>query len=450
MDAARADLPTGTVTFLRTDVEGSMRLARALGAAWDELNATQLGIVRGAVEARGGIAVRTEGDAVFAVFPDAVAAVLAAIDVQRGLGVHAWPDDAIVRARVGLHTGEAHLAGDDYGGFDVNRAARVAAVGHGGQIVLSDPTRALVDGELPDGATIRDLGRHALRDVPQPERLFQLDVPGLPTRFPPLRTGAATAGNLPPRLTSFVARDREIRELTDLLESARLVTITGPGGIGKTSLAIELARSLVAAVPDGTWIVPLDVVTDPAFVPATIARTLAIYDGPGRPVMDGVVQFLADRRAVLVLDNFEHLLEAAGAVANLLRSAPMLRIIVTSRAPLHIGGEQEYPLGTLEGGAADGDGAGDAEDGLTAAARLFVDRARAVQPGWEPGAETDVVEQICRLVDGLPLGIELAAARITLLPPAAIRDRLAARLPLPGSGPRDVPARQRTLEDTIA
>jgi predicted ATPase/class 3 adenylate cyclase len=450
MDAARADLPTGTVTFLRTDVEGSMRLARALGAGWDELNATQLGIVRGAVEARGGIAVRTEGDAVFAVFPEAVAAVLAAIDVQRGLSVHAWPDDAIVRARVGLHTGEAHLAGDDYGGFDVNRAARVAAVGHGGQIVLSDPTRALVDGELPAGATIRDLGRHALRDVPQPERLFQLDVPGLPTQFPPLRTGAASVGNLPPRLTSFVARDRELRELTDLLESARLVTITGPGGIGKTSLAIELARSLAVAAPDGTWIVPLDVVTDPAFVPSTIARTLAIYDGPGRPVMDGVVHFLADRRALLVLDNFEHVLEAAGAVATILRSAPMVRIIATSRSPLHVSGEQEYPLGTLGGGAGAGDPEDHAPGGPSAAARLFVERARAVQPGWEPGAEADVVEEICRLVDGLPLGIELAAARITLLPPSVIRDRLAARLPLPGSGPRDVPARQRTLDDTIA
>lgn len=437
----RPDLPTGTVTFLRTDVEGSMRLVRALGGAWDELNATQMRLIRDAVEAHGGVGVRTEGDAVFAVFREAIPAVHAAIDLQRSIAGHAWPDGAAVRVRAGLHTGEAHLAGDDYGGFDVNRAARIAAVGHGGQIVLSDPTRALVEPELPDGVSLRDLGRHPLKDVPQPEHLFQLEAPGLPADFPPIRTGGAPSGNLPPRLTSFIARDRELRELTDLLGSARLVTVTGPGGIGKTSLAIELARSLAPGAHGGTWIVPLDAVADPAHVPAAIARTLAIYDGPGRPPIDGVVQFLADRQAVLVLDNFEHVLEAAGAVATILRSAPLVRIIATSRAPLHVSGEQEYPLGSLD----EGDAAG-----LSAAARLFVERARAAQPGWDPAAEADVVEEICRLVDGLPLGIELAAARITLLPPTAIRDRLAARLPLPGSGPRDVPARQRTLEGTIA
>ena len=188
MSAARPDLPTGTVTFLRTDVEGSMRLARALGNGWDDLNARQQTMVRDAVEAHGGLAVRTEGDAVFAVFREAVPAILAAVQLQRSLTDHAWPEGAPVRVRVGVHTGEAHHAGDDYGGFDVNRAARIAAVGHGGQIVLSDPTRALVEAELPAGATVRDLGRHALKDVPQPERLFQLDAPGLATDFPPIRT----------------------------------------------------------------------------------------------------------------------------------------------------------------------------------------------------------------------------------------------------------------------
>ncbi len=422
-----------------------MRLARALGNEWDDLNARQQAMVRVAVEAHGGLAVRTEGDAVFAVFREAVPAILAAVQLQRSLADHAWPEGTPVRVRVGVHTGEAHHAGDDYGGFDVNRAARIAAVGHGGQIVLSDPTRALVEAELPAGATVRDLGRHALKDVPQPERLFQLDAPGLATDFPPIRTGSTSAGNLPPRLTSFIAREPEIQALAALLAGTRLVTITGPGGIGKTSLAIELARGRADAFPDGAWTVPLDTVAEPAGVTAAIARTLAIYDGPGRPVIEGLIHFLAERRTLLILDNFEHVLDAAGDVATLLRGAPELRVVVTSRAALRIAGEQEYPLGVLGATGAANGGADTA-----AAAHLFIERAGAVRPGWEPGDAAAVVDDICRFVDCLPLGIELAAARVAMLSPATIRDRLAARLPLPGAGPRDVPARQRTLDGTIA
>jgi predicted ATPase/class 3 adenylate cyclase len=458
--ASRIDLPTGTITFLRSDVEGSMRLARALGGAWDDLNASQIAIIREAVESHAGVCVRTEGDAVFAVFSDALGAMHAAIDTQRRIATHDWPSDNPVRVRIGLHTGEAHLAGDDYGGFDVNRAARIAAVGHGGQIVLSDPTRALCEPDLPPGVAIRDLGRHALKDVPQPERLFQLDVPGLPVDFPPIRTSAAASGKLPPRLTSFVARDVELGELAALVETSRLVTITGPGGIGKTSLSVELARGHAEAFPDGAWFVPLDVVPEPDLVPAAIARALNIYDGPGSPMVERLERNLVDRQMLLLLDNFEHLLDAAPLVADLLRAAPGLRIIVTSRAPLHLGGEQEYPLGTLapkrlaapatEHMTGEFGGRADAVEGLSPAARLFVERASAVRPGWSPADDGRVIEAIARLVDGLPLGIELAAARMAVLPPEAIRDRLAARLPLPGSGPRDVPGRQRTLEATIA
>lgn len=445
MSATRLDLPIGTVTFLRTDVEGSMRLARALGARWDELNDAQMGIVRAAVERHGGIAVRTEGDAVFAVFPEALGAASAAIDLQRAIADHAWPPDGTVRVRVALHTGEAHLAGDDYGGFDVNRAARIAAVGHGGQIVLSDATRALVEPELPAGAGLRDLGRHLLRDVPHPERLYQLDAPGLETDFPPLRTASAVAGNLPPRLTSFLARDTEIRELAALLGTARLVTITGPGGIGKTSLAIELARERAGAFPDGAWLVALESVPDADQVLPAVARTFGIYDGPGRPIAEGLARYFADRQVLVVVDNFEHVLDAAPDVARLLVAAPDLRIVATSRAPLRVAGEHEYPVATLGRPSSI-----DRARPLSAAAELFVERARAVAPGWEPGAHGAVVDEICRLVDGLPLGIELAAARMNLLPPTTIRDRLLARMPLPGSGPRDAPARQRTLEATIA
>jgi predicted ATPase/class 3 adenylate cyclase len=441
-----APLPVGTVTFLRTDVEGSMRLALALGSGWDAINGAHLGLLRAAVERHGGVCVRTEGDAMFAAFQEAGAGVRAAIEGQHAIRGQAWPSGVDVRVRMGVHTGEAHLAGDDYGGFEVNRAARIAAVGHGGQVVVSATTGTLVGSTLPPGVRLRDLGRHALKDIPAPEQLFQLDVPGLPGAFPPLRLVHSADGNLPDRLTTFVGRAAELAELEVLLDGHRLITLTGPGGIGKTSLAIELARSRAPTLRDGAWLVPLDGVTDPGTVTSVIARTLGLFDGVDRPAADALPTFLAGRSMLLLLDNFEHLLEAAGAVATLVRLAPGSRLVVTSRAPLHLSGEQEYPVRPLAtgGGAADAPGTD-----LDASTSLFVDRARAVRPDWEPGPDLPVVVEICALLDGLPLGIELAAARLSLLPPAAIRDRLAARLPLPGSGPRDGPARQRTLEGAI-
>lgn len=433
---ARPVLPTGTVTFLRTDVEGSMGLANALGARWDAVNATHLDLIGTAVEAHGGVRVRTEGDALFAVFPEAGAAVLAATEAQRALAGHPWPEDAPVRVRMGLHSGEAYLAGEDYGGFEVNRVARIAAAGHGGQIVLSEPTRLLAERAIPEGVSVRDLGRHVLRDVPSPERLFQLDVPGLRVAFPPLRTARPAAGNLPMRMTSFLGRDEDLAELGALLESNRLVTLTGPGGVGKTSLAVELGRTWEGRVPDGVWFVALDAISEPAMVRAEIARSLGLFDGPDRPAALGLDHYLADRSMVFVIDNFEHVLDAAAEVTAILRVSPGTRIVVTSRAPLHVSGEQEYPVRSLA----------DAE----ASRDLFVQRARAVRPSWDPGSDRGVVDEICTMLDGLPLGLELAAARVSLLPLSAIRDRLAARLPLPGSGPRDVPHRQRTLESAIS
>lgn len=430
----RSALPTGTVTFLRTDVEGSMALARVLGPRWDEVNAEHLTILRRAIEAHGGVSVRTEGDALFAVFPEARAAVSAAIAAQRSMAEHPWPADAQVQVRMGLHSGEAHLAGDDYGGFEVNRAARIAATGHGGQIVLSDTTRGLVADALPADVMIRDLGRHALKDVPLPEALYQVDAPGLRSAFPPLRTGAAVVGDLPERMTSFVGREAEAAELGQLLETGRLVTLTGPGGIGKTSLALEVARQRASSFPDGAWFVALASLDDPAEVPSAVARTLGLFDGPERSAAQTLPLFLADRSALLVIDNFEHLIEAAPAVADILRASPRSRALVTTRTALHIAGEQEYPVRPL----------------ASEAARLFGERARQVMPGWDPGAGAAVVDEICELLDGLPLGIELAAARVAVMPLSSIRDRLAARSSLPGSGPRGVPDRQRTLEATIA
>lgn len=415
-----------------------MNLTKALGAAWDGVNAAHLARIRDAVAAHGGVVVRTEGDALFATFQEAGAAVAAAVDAQRDLAAQPWPEGAPVRVRMGLHSGEAHLAGDDYGGFEVNRAARVAAVGHGGQIVLSGPAYELTADALPSGTAAVHLGAYVLKDVPRPERLYQLDVEGLPTAFPPLRAGRATTGNLSARQTTFLGRERELDELDELLVTSRLVTITGPGGIGKSSLAVEFARSVQEAYRDGAWFVPLATVEDPVVVAPLVARTLGLFDGAARSAIETLPDFIAERSMLFVLDNFEHVVDAAGFVADLIARSPASRVIVTSRAPLHLIGEQEYPLAPLPIGGTD-----------AAAARLFVERARAVRPGWDPGPDGGVVNEICRLVDGLPLGVELAAARVGLLPPASIRDRLAARLSLPGAGARDAPVRQRTLEAAV-
>ncbi len=432
--AGRRPLPIGTVTFLRTDVEGSMALARTLGSGWDAVNDTHMGLLRAAVEGQDGVVVRTEGDALFAVFPEAGAAVRAAVEAQRAIGGHDWPATAPVRVRIGLHSGEAHLAGDDYGGFDVNRASRIAAAGHGGQIVVSETTRALTADGLPAGATLRDLGEHVLRDLPRPERLWQLDVAGLPSAFPPLRTLGAVSGNLPIRLSTFIGRDRELDDVVAQLGRARLVTLTGPGGIGKSSLAIEGARRVGVEYDDGAWFVPLDTLADPEGLGGAIARAIGLYDGPERAAADALRPYLAPRSMLLVLDNFEQLLDAAPTVSAILTASPGTRVVVTSRAPLRVTGEQEYPVPPL----------------TASGPALFAERARAVHPDWQAGDDADAVDAICAVLDGLPLGIELAAARVAILPVTAIRDRLIAHLPLPGHGPRDVPARQRTLDAAVA
>ena len=435
MTGQAGPLPSGTVTFLRTDVEGSMALARTLGSDWDTANSRHLQLLRALVARHGGTVVRTEGDALFAAFGTSASAVAAAVEGQRALAGQAWPGGMALRVRMGLHSGDADLAGDDYGGVEVSRAARVAAVGHGGQILLSRAAYELTVDAFPDGVTARQLGDFVLKDVPRPETLYQLQVPDLPADFPPLRAGRAAAGNLEPRLTSFVGREAALEELTPLLRSSRLLTLTGPGGIGKSSLAVELARAVAGEYPDGAWFVPLAALGDPVEVPALIARTLGLFDGARGSAADALPEFVAGRSMLLVLDNFEHLLAAASDVAALLLRSPATRILATSRAPLHLAGEQEYPVSPL----VDSD----------QARRLFGDRARAVNPRWDSDTAAPIVDEICAMLDGLPLGIELAAARVGMLPPAALRDRLAGRLALPGRGRRDAPTRQRTLEAAI-
>ena len=437
-------LPTGTITFLRTDIEGSMGLVRALGPRYDELDAEHKSIVRDRIEAEGGKVVRTEGDAFFVVYDDAAAAARTAVGIQRGIGEHPWPAEHPIRVRVGLHAGTAHRAGDDYGGFEVSRAARVASAGWGGQIVISDPVRALLGDDLPDGWSIIDLGRHRLAGVPEPQRLFQLCAPGLPSDFPPLRGASAQTESLPTRVTSIVGRGDELETLAGLLAGTRLLTLTGPGGTGKTTLALELARRVSEEYPDGAWFVDLQAVTDPDLVRGEIAHGLGLFDGPAGPAAERLNDFIRERELLIVIDNFEQVAAAAGSVGEIVRSSPRSRVLVTSRVPLRVGGEQEFPVRPLAV-----DATPDATE--SEAVQLFLDRARSVRPDLHP-TETDMaaISEICRLLDGLPLAIELAAARVRMLPIPVIRDRLSARLPLPGNAPRDLPERQRTIENLVA
>ncbi|MFL5798033.1 MAG: ATP-binding protein [Actinomycetota bacterium] len=440
-------LPTGTVTFLFTDIEGSTRLVQSLGPKWQAVLEEHNRLMREAIRGVGGVDLRTEGDAVFAVFESAQAAVSAAVAAQRAIASAPWPEP--IRVRMGLHTGEGEPGGDEYVGLDVHRAARIAAAGHGGQVLLSGATKALVERALPEGVTVRSLGRHCLKDLPHSEVLHQLVIEGLPSEFPAPKT-LEVPTNLPVPLTSFVGRDRELARIRDLLERTRLLTLTGPGGCGKTRLAIEGAAGLLPSFADGIFFVELAPIADPGLVPSTIAVALGVREQPGRPITESLVHALRDNERLLVLDNFEQVLGAAPLVAELLAASPRLKALVTSRAALHLSGEQEFPVPPLRMPEAADQRPAEALVEFEAVA-LFAQRAAAVAPDF---AVTDgnaaAVAEICARLDGLPLAIELAASRIKLLSPQAMLERLQHRLALLTGGPRDHPARQRTLREAIA
>jgi predicted ATPase/class 3 adenylate cyclase len=434
--AAGRELPTGTVTFLFTDIEGSTRLLQELGDRYPAVRDEHAAILRRAIRDGGGTEVSTEGDSFFAAFPSPVAAAGAAVAAQRGLAAHPWPRGFPVRVRMGLHTGEGVLGGDNYVGIDVNRAARVAAAAAGGQVIVSGATRGLVEHDLPSGTSWRDLGEHRLKDINLPLHLYDLVIAGLPADFPPPRTLDASPGNLPTQLTSFVGRDDEIAEAVRLLEGSRLLTLTGAGGTGKTRLALRVAAELRPRFRDGAFLVDLSSVTDPALVPAAVARALRVPEVPGRPLPAVLADHLRDRELLLVVDNFEQVAAAGPLVEELLGAAPGVRAVVTSRAVLSLRGEQELvvpPLGSSE------------------AVRLFVERAQAVRPGFVLTEENaPVVAEICARLDGLPLAIELAATRTKVLSPEEILPRLRQRLTLLTTGARTLPDRQRTLRGAVA
>ena len=445
-----AELPTGTVTFLFTDVEGSTRLLQELADGYEVLEVRHAEILRRAIAEGGGTEIRTEGDSFFAAFSRPSGALHAAVVAQRALANERWPDGVTVRVRMGMHTGEGRTGGTgsaaDYVGIDVNLAARIAAAGHGGQVLISDATRGLVEHALPEGVAIRELGEHRLKDIKHPERLHDLVIDGLAANFPPIRT-LEVPTNLPAERTSFIGRDLELTEITTLLEQGRLLTLTGPGGSGKTRLALRVASSQFHRFPQGVFWVDLSSTADPSLVSAAIASALRVREEPNRDLLESLGDRLRDRQVLLVLDNFEQVAAGAAAIGRLVDAAPGLTVLATSRVPLRLTGEREYHVSPLTLPAP-----GTAVEALAAseAVMLFNERALAVRPSFQltPDNAAAVADITARL-DGLPLAIELAASRLNLLDPASMLARLDKRLPLLSSRVRDVPERQRTLRGAV-
>jgi predicted ATPase/class 3 adenylate cyclase len=434
-----------TFTFLFTDIEGSTTALRRLGdGLYAQVLADHHALVRAGLAAHDGEEVDTQGDAFFAVFSSPRACAVAAVDIQRALAAHAWPGGEHVRVRMGIHTGEATRTATGLVGLDVHRAARLAGVAHGGQILVSETVAALVRDRLPPRVALTDLGVHRLKDLGRPERIFQLNAHGLPTRFPPLRSlgNPALPNNLPAQPTTFIGRDTELAEVRTLAGTARLVTLTGTGGTGKTRLALQVAAELLDGTGDGVWLVELAAVTDADAVAPAISGALGISGPPGRPVLETLLDALVPQDILIVLDNCEHLIDACAKIADaILRRCPRVHLLATSREPLGIGGEAIYRVPSLSL-----PGPGDA--GSCDAVALFLDRATS--QGVSLGADEEtLIVSICRRLDGLPLAIELAAARLRSLSLNGLNDRLDQRFRLLTGGSRAALERQQTLRATV-
>jgi predicted ATPase/class 3 adenylate cyclase len=441
-----------TLTFLFTDIEGSTMLLRRMG---DEVYAQVLAghhaLIRSALAAHEGREVDTQGDAFFAVFSSPRACAAAVLEMQQGFESHAWPGGERVRVRMGIHCGEAAKTATGLVGLEVHRAARVAAVAGGGQVLVSEAAAVLVRDGLPPGATLADLGLHRLKDLGRPERLFQLQAAGLQAGFPPLRSlgNPALPNNLPVQLSSFIGRDREAAEVRALVESTRLVTLTGAGGCGKTRLGLQVAAELLDGSGDGVWLAELAAVTGEDAVPAAISQALRLTGQPGRAGLEALLDALAPQDVLIVLDNCEHLIGGCAKAADaILRRCPRVHLLATSREPLGIGGETIYRVPSLSlPGPGD---SGPPAPGSSDAVALFAERARA------QGVDFSVDEQIgllvvsvCRRLDGMPLAIELAAARLRSMSLSELHDRLHQRFRLLTGGSRTALQRQQTLRATV-
>jgi predicted ATPase/class 3 adenylate cyclase len=444
-------LPSGTVTFLYTDIEGSTKLAHQTGDAWEVLRKRHHGILRQAIEAHNGHVFQVIGDAFCAAFHTAGDAVRAAVKSQVDLQAENW-GEAPIRVRMGIHIGKAEVQQDGlYLGYvTLSHVQRLMSAGHGGQVLLSSTTQELVQDEMPDNVELRDMGKHRLKDFDRPEHLFQLDIAGLPSDFPPLNTLDSTRHNLPVQLTSFIGREKVIADVIHLLKKARMVTLTGPGGTGKTRLSIQVANELLDQCPDGIWFVELAPLSDPLLIPRTTAIAIGLRDEPQRPVIDMLCDFLREKKMIIILDNCEHLIEACAQFADtLLHACPQIRILASSREALGIAGETTYLVPSL---ALPHIQNLPPVESLSQyeAIKLFIDRATSAIPRFTLTDENaSSIAQICQRLDGIPLAIELAAGKIRALSPGQIAQRLDDRFRLLTSGSRTAFPRHQTLQAAI-
>ena len=446
-----AGLPTGTVTLLFADIEASTRPSQQLGESYPDVLADCRQLLRTIFHQWHGHAVDMQGDALLVAFARATDAVSAAVAMQRALAKHPWPEGISVRTRIGLHTGEPLLTPEGYVGPDVQQTTRIMNAGYSGQILLSQTTCTLVEQDLPDDVKLDDLGEHRFKDLGRPRRLFQLILSDLPANFPPLKTLDSYPNNLPVQYTPFIGREQEVAAVCDLLlrKDTRLLTLTGPGGTGKTRLALQAAAELCETFEDGVFFVNLAPISDPNLVVNATAQTLGIREGADRSLLERLKEDVRQKHVLLLLDNFEQIVSAAMQIVDLLASCPRLKVMVTSREVLHVQAEHEVPVPPLP--LPDLKRLPDlaALSHYTAVA-LFIQRAQAVKPDFQlTNANARAIAEICARLDGLPLAIELAAVRIKLLPPQALLARIDQRLVVLTSASRDAPTRQQTLRNTI-
>ncbi|MGE5251115.1 MAG: adenylate/guanylate cyclase domain-containing protein [Bacteroidota bacterium] len=451
MESLTSAKPSGTVTFLFTDVEGSTRLAREHPESWEALRRRHEEILRAAIEQARGYLFKEIGDAFCAGFPTAGDAVRAAIQAQRDLQRENWGDEP-VKVRMGIHTGKAEIQEDGgYQGYlTLSLVQRLMSAAHGGQVLLSMSTQELVLDELPDGVTLRDMGERRLKDMVRPEHIYQLVVAGLPADFPPINTADARRHNLPAQMTSFIGREREVHDIRRTLAEHRLVTLTGSGGAGKTRLAIQVGTEYVEQFPGGVWLAELAAVTDAGLVPQTLVSIFNLRAERRRSAVDVLIDYLNGKTALLVLDNCEHLIEACAQTGEaLLKACPDLRILATSREALGIAGEFAYRVPSLY--TPDPEHLPPLEElEKVEAVRLFVERAAAAKPGFALKKENAAaLAQICARLDGIPLAIELAASRVKVLAPEQIARRLDDRFQLLTGGTRTALQRHQTLRALI-
>ncbi len=443
-------MATQTLTFLFTDIEGSTAMLRRLGNTYAAVLTTHHALVRAALAGHGGRELGTQGDAFFAAFSSPRACVAAAVEMQRALASYPWPAGETVRVRMGMHSGNAAETPAGLVGLDLHRVARIAAAAHGGQVVLSATTTALVADSLPAGVSLKDLGLHRLKDLGRPEQIFQLEAEGLAMVFPPLRSleNPRLRHNLPAQVSSFIGRDAELAEVRRLISISRLVTLTGTGGAGKTRLGLQVAAGLLDGSGDGVWFTDLAPLKDPDLVAVTVANVLGIREEQGRPVIDTLVEAVGLQHLLVLLDNCEHVIDACAKLADaLLRNCPDVTLLATSREPLGIDGELVHRVPSLVT-PADGDHVAAIVN--TEAVRLFDDRAtqQGIPLAWDERT-AGVVGRICRRLDGIPLAIELAAARLRVMPVAELDARLDQRFSLLTGGSRAALPRQRTLQALV-